>query len=98
MEEPISSSIFPEKDNKIEISSKNINIAPRFEDIVDIKKYNNTIDETISTKFIAFCIQKVLGFCGKIIFYLFHFILMVPHSCLPCIRDGRETQFEIRIK
>ena len=40
MEEPISSSIFPEKDNKIEISSKNINIAPRFEDIVDIKNYS----------------------------------------------------------
>ncbi len=70
MEEPISSSIFPEKDNKIEISSKNINIAPRFEDIVDIKNYSiKNIKELTSNRYqikhkseklkLRFCFKKI---------------------------------------
>ena len=51
MEEQISST-FKDNDNKIEISKdSNRNDVPKFEDIVDIKKYNNTIDETLSTKY-----------------------------------------------
>ena len=44
------SSHFDENDNKIEIS-KDTNSVPKFEDIVDIQKYNSSINEVSSTKY-----------------------------------------------
>ena len=69
MEDPISSSTFAEKDNKIEISSKNTKITPIFENIVDIKNHNQNIKESTSYNFTIknkkmkinkrFCIKKI---------------------------------------
>ena len=69
MEESISSSTFPEKDNKIEISSKKTKISPSSENIIDIKNYNKNIKESSSYNYKIkktkkkinkrFCIKKI---------------------------------------
>ena len=66
MEGPISSSTFSEKDNKIELSSKN-DSHPRFEYIVDIKNYNNNIIKLRTNGYqIKFKSKKLkLRFCFK---------------------------------
>ena len=67
MEGHITSSTFSERDNKIEISSKNTNI-PKFEDIVDIKNYyNKSLNESTSNKYKIKNIseKKKLRFCYK---------------------------------
>jgi hypothetical protein len=57
---------FGENYNKIEIS-RDSNSVPKFEDIVDIKKYNNSINEISSTKNETNIIppKKKLKFCCK---------------------------------
>ena len=62
------SSHFDENDNKIEIS-KDTNSVPKFEGIVDIQKYNSSINEVSSTKYeidtnpkkknLKFCCKKI---------------------------------------
>jgi hypothetical protein len=50
MEGAITSSTFSEKDNKIEIS-KNSDLPPKFEDIVEIENYyNKNINDSISNE------------------------------------------------
>ena len=74
MEEPTTSSSFPEKENKIEVitESNNNNInnnnssIPKFEDIVDIKEYNkNTSDITHKKSKKKFKQKKNYKFCCK---------------------------------
>ena len=68
MEVPISSSIFQEKDNKIELS-KSVHNIPKFEDIIDIKNYNSNNNEKTSNELqltkksdkikLKFCYKKI---------------------------------------
>ncbi len=102
MEEQISST-FTDKDNKLEISKdSNKNDVPKFEDIVDIKKYNNTIDETLSTKYESTTEtkEKKLKFCCKKLGHtlcLFSdkmgnpFIMIGPHWLMYVIFCGAVT-------
>lgn len=65
MEKNITSTTFSEKDNKIEISSKNSNV-PKFEDIVDIKNYRKNINELTNDFKINIKSEKTkLRFCFK---------------------------------
>ena len=67
MEVPIAlSSNFTENDNKID-TSNNSNIAPKFEDIVDIKNYNKNINELASNEVMTPKKKKKikLKFCCK---------------------------------
>ena len=67
MEDPVTSSTFPEKDNKIEISSKNESTPPKFWDIVDINNYNKHTKELTSNDYeIKVKTKKLkLRFCFK---------------------------------
>jgi hypothetical protein len=66
MEGAITSSTFSEKDNKIEIS-KNSDLPPKFEDIVEIENYyNKNINDSISNEPSSKKKPKKLRFCCKI--------------------------------